>query len=372
MENAGSPATGNLSGGIVSNLNSNVQPPPTALRDALDQLDQIYRTAPVGMCLVDTELRYIRINQQLADINNTPIDQHIGKTIAEVIPKLAPYIEPAYRQVLETAEPITDVEIQTTTPQADSTPRDWVVNYYPFFDLDGQIRGVSVTVQDITEVKRTQREREEAFLTGLLKGQEQERSRLARELHEGVAQSFTGLAFHILALGQQGSDQMKEEAKTLADLASNAADALQRMAVDLHPLTLDQLGLCTALEQYISSMNGESQVEFDLQINGKVDENSLPNDVALTTYRVCQEALSNAIEHGKPSHINVKLIWEEHLLTLKVDDDGIGFDPDNIDTDTPKLGLTSMRERAHLAKGSLILSSIVGDGTSIRLELPLP
>jgi len=84
------------------------------------------------MCLVDTELRYIRINQQLADINNVSIDQHIGKTIAEVIPKLAPYIEPAYRQVLESGEPIEGVEIQTTTPQADATPRDWVVNYYPF------------------------------------------------------------------------------------------------------------------------------------------------------------------------------------------------------------------------------------------------
>ncbi len=323
------------------------------------------------MCLVDTELRYVRVNQQLADINNKSIDQHIGKTIAEVIPKLAPYIEPAYRQVLESGEPIEGVEIQSTTPQADATPKDWVVNYYPFYDSEGQIRGVSVTVQDITEVKRAHRENEDAFLSGLLQGQEQERSRLARELHEGVAQNFAGLGYHILALVQQGSDAQQEKAKTLADLAGSAADALRRMALDLHPLVLDQLGLTAAIAQHISSLEDESLVELELQIEGEPVEGSLPDDIALTAYRVCQEALANALQHGEPRHVNVELVWERHLLTLKVNDDGHGFTLDQIEKDNPRLGLISMQERANLAKGSLIVNSTPGRGTAIRLELPL-
>lgn len=95
----------NISGGDDSNRNY-------ALLNARDQLDQIYRTAPVGMCLVDRHLRYVRINHLLADINDASIEQHIGKTIVEVIPRLAPYIEPAFRQVLESGEPITNVEIR--------------------------------------------------------------------------------------------------------------------------------------------------------------------------------------------------------------------------------------------------------------------
>ena len=110
-------------GGSVSK--SDNQEVVDALRAARDELEQVYRTAPVGMCLVDAELRYVRINQLLADINMVPIDQHIGKTIAEVIPKLAPYIEPAYRQVLKTGQPITNIEIQTTTPKDQATPKDW-------------------------------------------------------------------------------------------------------------------------------------------------------------------------------------------------------------------------------------------------------
>ena len=179
------------------------------------------------------------------------------------------------------------------------------------------------------------------------------------------------MGYHILALGQQGSEAQKEKAKSLADVASSAAEALRRMAIDLHPLVLDQLGLTAAIAQHISSLDDESQAELELQIEGEPVEGSLPDDVALTAYRVCQEALANALKHGEPRHVIVELVWEPHLLTLKVNDDGRGFITNQIEKDSPKLGLISMRERAKLAKGSLIVNSGLGDGTAIRLELPL-
>jgi len=324
------------------------------------------------MCLVDSELRYVRINQLLADINNVPIEQHIGKTIAEVIPKLAPYIEPAFREVLSTGEPITNVEIQTTTPRDDSTPRDWIVNYYPFIDSDDQIGGVSVTVHEITELKESQRVSEEAFLKGLLQGQERERSRLARELHDAAAQNIAAITFQILTLETHLTEQSDEAIKKLSDLTNSTGDMLRRMALNLHPFELEELGLVIALKQHISMLGLESSVQLTFQVDGDPGEQRLSEDLALTAYRICQEAISNAIKHGQPEHINVNIIWEPHLLSLLVEDDGIGFDVEEIATEPLAFGLMTMRERAHLAKGSLIISPRIGGGTAIRLELPIP
>ena len=351
---------------------SDMQRQTDGIQDARDQLDQIYRTAPVGLCLLDRDLRYVRINQLLADINNTPIDQHIGKTIAEVIPKLAPYIEPTYRQVLKTGEAITNVEIQTSIPRDgdDSKLRDWIVGCYPFFDANGDVRGVSVSVQEITEVKRAQRK--ESFLKGLLGGQERERSRIARELHDGVAQTVVGLALQLASLGQQCSEPLKEKVKGLTKLASSTAESLRQMSLALHPLMLDQLGLNSALRQHVTALDKHSTAKLTLQIEGERHAHPLPEEIALTVYRVCQEALANAIKHGRPKHVDAKVIWESRLLTLRVDDDGVGLDLDKISGDVSHLGITSMRERARLVKGSLTLGSRVGGGTALRLQIPLP
>jgi len=345
---------------------------PDTLRDSLAQLDQIYRTAPVGMCLVDTELRYVRVNQLLADINSVPIEDHIGKTIAEVIPKLAAYIEPAFREVLDTGEPITNVEIQSTTPQDDSNPKQWVVNYYPFIDSDDEIRGVSVTVQDVTELKNSQRVSEEAFLEGLLQGQERERSRLARELHDSVAQNVAAMIVHIALLEGNLTEQSEESIKKLSDLAESTSEMLRRIALDLHPFELEELGLETALNQFITVLHKESSAELTLHVEGDAYKVLLSENLALTAYRVCQEAITNAIKHGQPAHVDVKIIWEPHLLTLLIDDDGIGFDINEMEKTSLGFGLMTMRERAHLAKGSFIIGSRAGGGIAIRLELPLP
>ena len=143
------------------------------------------------------------------------------------------------------------------------------------------------------------------------------------------------------------------------------------MALDLHPLELDTLGLTAALTRHITELDKTSTPELTLMIGGEPREDQLPNDVALTAYRVCQEALANAIKHAQARRVDVQLVWEPNLLTVRIDDDGIGCDLALIEKDPPPLGLTSMRERTNLARGSLILSPRVGRGLSIRLELPL-
>jgi len=342
----------------------------SSLQDALDQLDQIYRTSPVGMCLVDSDLRYVRINKVLAEINNASVEEHVGRTIAEVIPKLAPFIEPAFRQVLETGDPILEIEIQSTTPQAESAPKDWVVNYFPYFAADGSVRGVSVTVQEITAIKRAQRESEEAFLKGLLEGQERERSRLSRELHDSAAQNISGLAFHIAALAEGSIEEFRERAEELSELASSTGDSIRHMALDLHPLELDLLGFSEALQQYLDLIQRQVSLSINLQLKGESKNELLSDEVALTAYRVCQEAITNAIKHAQATRIDVEISWESELLTISITDDGVGIDSDDDDVSPPPLGIISMKERAQLVSGSLLIGSADSGGTAVRLELP--
>ncbi|MCU0566567.1 MAG: PAS domain S-box protein [Oculatellaceae cyanobacterium Prado106] len=136
------------------------------IRHQLAEIESIYHTAPIGLCFLDADLRYIRINQQLADMNGLPISAHVGRTLRQVLPELADQLEPIYRQVIETGEPILDWNLQGTTPAQPGIIRDWLVSYYPLKDRDNtllenlpngsadRILGVNVMVQEITERKR--------------------------------------------------------------------------------------------------------------------------------------------------------------------------------------------------------------------------
>jgi PAS domain S-box-containing protein len=120
----------------------------------LIELKTLYRAAPVGLCLVDRDLRYVRINKWLAAINGKPPGEHIGRTIREIIPEVASQIEPIYRRVFESGEPILDVEIIGTLPAEPEVERSWRCSCYPMKSPDGMVERVSLVVEEITALKR--------------------------------------------------------------------------------------------------------------------------------------------------------------------------------------------------------------------------
>jgi PAS domain S-box-containing protein len=120
----------------------------------LGEIEAIYQTAPVGLCFVDTDFRYVRINEQLAQINGLSVSEHIGHTFREVLPELADTIEPLYRQVMESGAAIIDLEIGGTNRAQPGVERHWLASFYPQTDDRGQLVGVNNVVQEITERKR--------------------------------------------------------------------------------------------------------------------------------------------------------------------------------------------------------------------------
>jgi two-component system cell cycle sensor histidine kinase/response regulator CckA len=122
----------------------------------LAELEHIYHTAPVGLCLIGADLRYLRINERLAAMNGLPAGEHLGRTVAEVIPEAAPYFVPLLRRIMESGRPVLDWQFRTEKPAAGG-PRDLLASYYPVKAGSGQIVGVAGVVQEITELKRVER-----------------------------------------------------------------------------------------------------------------------------------------------------------------------------------------------------------------------
>ena len=123
--------------------------------EILEELEQLYRVAPVGLCLVDRELRFRRVNEHLAAINGVPVDAHLGRTVREVIPEIADAVETRYRKVLETGYPILDTELTAALPSS-SWEHTYLVSDHPFLGKGGDVEGVVTVVQDITQLKQVE------------------------------------------------------------------------------------------------------------------------------------------------------------------------------------------------------------------------
>jgi PAS domain S-box-containing protein len=117
----------------------------------LAEIETIYRSAPIGLCVFDTELRWVRLNQAIADINGVSIEEHIGRTPREVVPDIGEQAETALRKILETGEPLLDFEMNGTTRSQPGVLRHWKERWVPIKDEQGQIIGISVAAEEITQ-----------------------------------------------------------------------------------------------------------------------------------------------------------------------------------------------------------------------------
>jgi PAS domain S-box-containing protein len=246
----------------------------------------------------------------------------------------------------------------------------WTVN--PRYDSDGRLTSVTAIGRDITDRKRLEQaeraaEMRQEVLRRSITAQEEERRRIAREIHDEAGQSLTGV---LLGLGRIESAQALEsasaEAARLGAQVSDALGELRQIATRLRPTILDDLGLVPALEQLAGEAPAAAGTEVRLE-HSSLDR--LEPQVETAIYRVVQEALTNAAKYANASKIRIALRQRDGALTATIEDDGRGFDPEFGSGDG--LGLTGMRERAELVGGNLSVSSAPGEGTQIVLTVPV-
>lgn len=209
-----------------------------------------------------------------------------------------------------------------------------------------------------------------ALSAGIINAQEEERRRISRELHDDTAQALTSLLLYAKALEQGDAPPAVREA--LAELREEVARSLEgvrRLARELRPSALDDLGLVAALEGYTQEFARRTglAVTFEPACGG----DRLPPRVELVLYRIAQEALTNAAKHSGATRVAISLVREPGAVSLGVRDDGRGFDPSRISSAGGGMGLISMRERAELAGGVLTITSVPGAGTTVSARIPL-
>ncbi|GAP98747.1 sensor histidine kinase [Leptolyngbya sp. NIES-2104] len=137
------------------------------IQQRLLELETIYDTAPIGLCFQDTNLRYVRINGTLAEINGVSIEDHLGRTLHEAIPVVADALEPIFRRVLETGEPLLNQELRLATQGQPDVLRDWLASYVAVKNSSGEVLGVNVTVQEMTQLRRAEADRDRFFTLSL-------------------------------------------------------------------------------------------------------------------------------------------------------------------------------------------------------------
>ncbi|HMJ72394.1 MAG TPA: sensor histidine kinase [Solirubrobacterales bacterium] len=212
-------------------------------------------------------------------------------------------------------------------------------------------------------IRRLEAERRRAG-SAALRAQEEERARVARDLHDEVNQSLTGLLLRLEAVREAAPPELEPELAETRTLANQAMLELLSLARQLRPTALDDLGLAAAIAGQVEQLE-RSGVRTELATEG--DFSDLDDDVQLVVYRVAQESLTNAARHSEAQRIAVTLRRSGDAVELEVADDGRGF---AFEQSERGLGIGGMRERALLIGAELTIESRPGYGTTVRLSVP--
>ena len=211
-------------------------------------------------------------------------------------------------------------------------------------------------------MRRLEAERRRAG-TAALRAQEEERARLARDLHDEVNQSLTGVLLRLEAAREQAPAELEPELAETKALANQAMTELLSLARQLRPTALDDLGLAAAVAGQVEQLG---RGEIDATFSSQGDFYGLDEDVQIVVYRVAQEALNNAARHSGASAVEVRMSRRDGAVELQVSDDGRGF---AFAESEGGLGLAGMRERALLVGGELTIESRPGSGTTVILRV---
>lgn len=234
--------------------------------------------------------------------------------------------------------------------------------------LSGDLGSINIQLEDA--------EKRKYLAIRVIKAQEEERRRVAREIHDGPAQTLSSIV-HKLEICERHIDtdleKAREELKNLKRTVRDSLIDVRRIIYDLRPMSIEDLGLIPTLEKYIEKFSLESDIQVNFQIIG-VKRDIQDKNVTLTIFRIVQEALNNIRNHSNSKTAEVVIEFLPLRLVLKVSDRGIGFDSNEIKVDmddtTGGFGLFSMKERIELLDGTLDIDSRVGKGTTIRVTIP--
>ena len=344
------------------------------------QLLALFEQSPVGLALLDPSLSFLRVNQAMADFDGAIAAQLIGRTVDEVLGdepgQRRRVVMPALRQVQGGGPAVVQRSLHMPMASHGNRAGHLLLSVLPLRDPGtapgGAIFGIALIGQDITEQDQA-RERLAQLTRQLMEATENERRSLARELHDDLGQQMAALKMNLQLL-QPSVAALPAQADMLAEsvqIVEAVIGQLRQRAASLRPPQLDELGLAAALRDHAQQQALRAGVTVQVQV--KLPEQGLRDEWCSHVFRIVQEALRNAIEHGRPQQVQISLQATDGGYGLSVCDDGQGGDQAGPARTLPQrgMGLLNMRERTELLGGSFWFELGAAGGAQLRCHWPL-
>lgn len=348
-----------------------------ALRDANDRYHQTIDSVMDAIIAVDAEHNILLFNPAAERMFGIPKGEMLGQPLSRLLPERVReghsllmdrfMASRGQSRAMASNMEITGVRADGTEFPIESTISQTMVDGKP---------QLTAVLRDITQRRRAEEELREmnrqlrSLSASLQDVREQERSRIAMELHDDLGQQLTGLKLELSWLGgrlKEGRQATAEEVGAMRQLLDTAIASVRRIATDLRPPILDDLGFGEAVRWQTAEFAKRSglDIALDLQAQALVDDDL----VATALFRIVQESLTNVARHAGATKVKVSLTADETNLLLTVSDNGTGIDA--VASKGNGIGLVSMRERATALGGKFNIAGVPGDGTTIEVTLPL-
>jgi PAS domain S-box-containing protein len=347
----------------------------TAALEIANELNrQILLSVQEGIVVHDRELRYELWNPYMERMIGLASKDVLGKLPLDVLPFLDETGAYAHIERALQGEVSFALDIPYSVPETGQA--GWCDgDFAPLRNEKGEIAGAIVTVRNVTERKRREEELHQ-LSARLLQLQDEERRRIARDLHDSFAQSLLAVNLNLAQLSKSGGELNQTGRRVLAEahkIMKGLAREIRSLSYLLHPPVLDELGLTSAIEEFASGFSQRSGIRAEVEISKEIGR--LPQEIETALFRIIQESLGNIQRHSGSASAKIELKRERAGLTLEVSDQGRGFSSERLIEEPARasklgVGILGMRERMRQLGGRLEIRSD-STGTTVKAALPV-
>ncbi len=324
-----------------------------ALFRLYEQIRQVHREHLTRLQDVENQLQ--AVTRQIAAMRAVPLDSLESRQVLDLV-DLEDQVQPLRQQQEWLAERLVQEASAARKIQAVAHQSELAAGY-----LGGDLsEGGGVT--DLTELAEVQ----------MLQAQEDERRRLARDVHDGPAQVLANAVFSLewcKRMLDRNPGQLKAELENIEHDLRIGLDDVRQFIYDLSPVSFTELGLAVTLRRYLQKFSDRTHIVTNLSIDPELER--VNAQVEMGVFRIIQEALQNVRKHSRGSSVNLSVVRENGLLEVVISDDGVGFDASAPRASGTHFGMVSMSERARLLHGELTIDSKPGAGTRVSLRVPV-